>query len=86
MKTYLLIEEDPALDEPLYLESGPYQSYLPQIGDHITVNVASRGPKARPPGWETKGTYRVVGRKFEVYDQEGTDLEMTCELRVEVVP
>ena len=85
MKTYLCIEENPKLEDPLFLESGPYQSFLPQIGDIITVHTASRGPKARPPGWETRGDYKVISRRFDVYGMEGDDDEMTCELRVEKI-
>jgi len=83
MKTYLLIEEIQEDDEEiLYLESGPYQSFLPQVGDIITAHVSSREPAARPPGWETKGEYKVITRKYDVYSMEGDDDEMTCTLTV----
>jgi len=87
MKTYLCIEENPDMDDPLFLESGPYTSFIPQIGDLITVNTA---PAAlRPhcnPDWTERGAYKVISRRYEVYHQEGTDIEMTCELRVEKMP
>jgi len=83
MKTYLCIaDEDQKGSDPLFLETGMYQSFLPQIGDRITVHVSSSGPAARPPGWETKGEYEVISRRYEVYNKELEDLEMNCELTV----
>jgi len=85
MKTYLLIQDTDDIPgaDPLYLESGPYQSFLPQIGDIITVNTAPRAPKGAGGGdWTVKGEYEVISRKYDVYSMEGTDDEMTCELTV----
>jgi hypothetical protein len=83
MKTYLLIEELQEEDEEiLYLESGPYQSFLPQIGDIITYNKAPAQKSGYGPKWEEKGEYKVIGRSYDVHDMEGTVLEMTCTLRV----
>jgi hypothetical protein len=83
MKTYLLIEELQEDDEEiLYLESGPYQSFLPQIGDIITVNNAPEKRLGHGPVWEVKGQYKVIARSYDVYSYAGTDHEMTCSLTV----
>jgi hypothetical protein len=92
MKTYLCIQESDASDQkngegvdPLFLESGQYQAFLPQIGDLITVNTAPRKVKGdiNRCNWTTKGVYKVIARNYLVYSQEGSDDEMTCELSVE---
>jgi len=86
MKTYLLIQEDDKLEDPLYLESGPTTAVPPQVGDIIQVREpGEKHAHGATHKWDTRGFYRVIGRRYEVYDGRDIqqDIEMTCELLVE---
>lgn len=88
MKTYILIHESDKLEDPLYLESAVTTAVPPQVGDIIQVREPGEKQRAGNHDWPTRGFYRVISRRYEVFDGRNIQqaIEMTCELLVEKMP